>query len=156
MKMTYSLEPLNPGLSTYVPSPLLLLLIHSLTSPPQRLTGGIDGGVHITDVSNASRTLLMNINTLKFDPTLLKFFGFKESILPKVVSSSEVYGHIAHSALKGVPIAGLAGDQQAALVGNKCLNPGEAKCTYGTGAFLLFCTGHEAVSSQHGLLTTVS
>ncbi|KAI0083756.1 glycerol kinase [Irpex rosettiformis] len=121
-----------------------------------RLTGGLKGGVHITDVSNASRTLLMNINTLRFDPILLKFFGFKESILPKVASSSEVYGHIAHGALKGTPIAGLAGDQQAALIGNKCLNPGEAKCTYGTGAFLLFCTGHEAVSSQHGLLTTVA
>ncbi|KAI0343003.1 glycerol kinase [Trametopsis cervina] len=121
-----------------------------------RLTGGVQGGVHVTDVTNASRTLLLNIKTLQFDPVLVKFFGFRESILPKVASSSEVYGHIAHGSLKGVPIGGLAGDQQAALVGNKCLTPGEAKCTYGTGAFLLFCTGTEAVSSQHGLLTTVA
>lgn len=76
-------------------------------------------------------------------------------MLPKVASSSEVYGRIAYGSLKGVPIAGLAGDQQAALVGNKCLKQGQAKCTYGTGAFLLFCTGEEIVTSQHGLLTTV-
>ncbi|KAI0690300.1 glycerol kinase [Cytidiella melzeri] len=120
------------------------------------LTGGAQGGVHITDVTNASRTLLLNLNTLQFDPVLLNFFGLKSSILPKVASSSEIYGNIARGALKGVPIGGLAGDQQAALVGNKCLSPGEAKCTYGTGAFLLFCTGNEPVTSQHGLLTTVA
>ncbi len=137
--------------------PKTLGVPHILTSNLlQRLTGGEQGGVHITDVSNASRTLLLNIRSLQFDPVLLKFFGLKESILPKVASSSEVYGNIAHGSLKGVAIAGLAGDQQAALVGNKCLSPGEAKCTYGTGAFLLFCTGNEAVLSEHGLLTTVS
>ncbi|KAI0337711.1 glycerol kinase [Trametopsis cervina] len=121
-----------------------------------RLTGGAQGGVHVTDVTNASRTLLLNIKTLQFEPALLKLFGFRESILPKVASSSEVYGHISYGALKAVPIGGLAGDQQAALVGNKCLTSGEAKCTYGTGAFLLFCTGTEAVLSQHGLLTTIA
>lgn len=112
-------------------------------------------GVHVTDVSNASRTLLLDIRTLKFSPALLKFFGFRDSILPKVVSSSEVYGEIQCGGLKGVKIAGLAGDQQAALIGNKCLKKGEAKCTYGTGAFMLFCTGEEIVRSNFGLLTTV-
>ena len=86
---------------------------------------------------------------------MLKFFGFRESILPKLVPSSEVYGNIAYGPLAGVPIGGLVGDQQGALVGNKCLKTGEAKCTYGTGAFLLFCTGEAPVKSQHGLLTTV-
>lgn len=76
--------------------------------------------------------------------------------MPKLVSTSEVYGKIAYGALDGVPIAGLVGDQQGALVGNKCLNQGEAKCTYGTGAFLLFCTGDKIVKSGHGLLSTVS
>ena len=98
----------------------------------------------------------MNVQTLQWDPTLLKFFGIKASVLPKIVSSSEPYGDIAYGPLKGIPIAGLAGDQQAALIGNKCLAKGEAKCTYGTGAFLLFCTGEDIVESQHGLLTTVS
>ncbi len=107
-------------------------------------------------MTNASRTLLMNLHTLQWDPALLKFFGIKASVLPKIVSSSEVYGKIAYGPLKGVSIAGLAGDQQAALVGNKCLAKGEAKCTYGTGAFLLFCTGEDIVESQHGLLTTVN
>ncbi|KAF7794405.1 hypothetical protein EIP86_005539 [Pleurotus ostreatoroseus] len=120
-----------------------------------RLTGGSQGGIHISDVTNASRTLLMNVQTLQWDPTLLTFFGIKASVLPKIVSSSEPYGDIAYGPLKGIPIAGLAGDQQAALIGNKCLAKGEAKCTYGTGAFLLFCTGEDIVESQHGLLTTV-
>lgn len=97
----------------------------------------------------------MNVKTLQWDPTLLNFFGFRKSILPKLVSSSEVYGTVAHGALKGVRIGGLVGDQQGALVGNKCLRQGEAKCTYGTGAFLLFCTGGEVVTSAHGLLSTV-
>lgn len=121
-----------------------------------KLTGGVNGGIHITDVTNASRTLLMNLNTLKWEPTMMKFFGFKNSILPKIVSSSEVYGKITDGPLKDVPIGGLVGDQQGALVGNKCLKEGEAKCTYGTGAFLLFCTGAEVVKSAHGLLSTVA
>ncbi|KAI0333931.1 glycerol kinase [Cubamyces sp. BRFM 1775] len=121
-----------------------------------RLTGSTQTNLHITDVTNASRTLLMNLTTLKWDPVLLKFFEIKDSVLPKIVSSSEVYGELAYGPLKGVKIGGLAGDQQAALVGNKCLKQGEAKCTYGTGAFLLFCTGEDIVQSQHGLLSTVA
>ncbi|KAJ3516944.1 hypothetical protein NLJ89_g817 [Agrocybe chaxingu] len=120
------------------------------------LLGGVETGVHIGEVTNASRTLLLNMTTLKWDPRLLEFFGLRESILPKLVSTSEVYGKVAYGALKGVPIGGLVGDQQAALIGNKCLKQGEAKCTYGTGAFLLFCTGDEIVKSGHGLLSTVA
>ena len=97
----------------------------------------------------------MNLNTLQWDPVLSKFFEIKDNVLPKIVSSSEVYGECAYGALKGVKIAGIAGDQQAALIGNKCLSQGEAKCTYGTGAFLLFCTGADIVLSKHGLLSTV-
>jgi glycerol kinase len=98
----------------------------------------------------------MNIRTLEYDPVLLRFFDLKSSVLPKIVSSSEVYAPVARGALKGVPIGGLVGDQQGALVGNKCLKQGEAKCTYGTGAFLLFTTGAEPVESSNGLLTTVA
>ena len=115
----------------------------------------MEKNLHITDVTNASRTLLMNLKTLQWDDSLLKFFELKPSVLPKIVSSSEVYGELAGGALKGVKITGIAGDQQAALIGNKCLKQGEAKCTYGTGAFLLFCTGDEIVLSTHGLLSTV-
>jgi glycerol kinase len=96
------------------------------------------------------------MKTLQWETSLLKFFGFRESILPKLVSTSEVYGHLADGPLKGVPLGGLVGDQQGALVGNKCLKQGEAKCTYGTGAFLLFCTGGDIVESKHGLLSTVA
>ena len=97
----------------------------------------------------------MNLRTLEWDDRILKFFDLRPSILPKLVSSSEVYGHIADGPLKGIPIGGLVGDQQGALVGNKCLKSGEAKCTYGTGAFLLFCTGGDIVQSSHDLLSTV-
>jgi glycerol kinase len=99
----------------------------------------------------------MNLKTLQWSPELLKFFHLRESILPTLKSSSEVYGTIAlpGSPLKGVKIAGIAGDQQAALVGNKCFSKGEAKNTYGTGAFLLFNTGHEVVKSNNGLISTV-
>jgi glycerol kinase len=121
----------------------------------QNLTGGVQGGIHISEVTNASRTLLLNLRKLTWDERLLTFFGFRRSILPKLVSSSEVYGHLSRGPLKGVPIGGLIGDQQGALVGNKCLRQGEAKCTYGTGAFLLFCTGKDIVNSSHGLLSTV-
>ncbi|KAG0699900.1 hypothetical protein DFH29DRAFT_808338 [Suillus ampliporus] len=120
------------------------------------LTGGIQGGIHVGEVTNASRTLLLNLHKLTWDERLLRFFGFRQSILPRLVSSSEVYGHLSHSPLKGVPIGGLVGDQQGALVGNKCLRQGEAKCTYGTGAFLLFCTGKDIIKSGHGLLSTVA
>ena len=98
----------------------------------------------------------MNIKTLQWDPVLLKFFQTKPSVLPEIVSSSQVYGEVEHGALKGVKIGGLIGDQQGALVGNKCLHQGEAKCTFGTGAFLLFNTGNEVVKSSNGLLSTVS
>ncbi|KIJ20691.1 hypothetical protein PAXINDRAFT_165576 [Paxillus involutus ATCC 200175] len=120
------------------------------------LTGGAHGGIHVGEVTNASRTLLMNLDKLEWDERLLKFFGLRKSILPKLVSSSEVYGYITTGSLKGIPIGGLVGDQQGALVGNKCLKEGEAKCTYGTGAFLLFCTGKDIIKSEHGLLSTVA
>ncbi|KAJ3720976.1 hypothetical protein C8R42DRAFT_669486 [Lentinula raphanica] len=120
------------------------------------LVGGVKRGLHVCEMSNAARTLLFNTTTLNWDPMLLKFFGLRQSIVGEIVSTSQTYGYIASGSLKGVPIGGLVGDQQAALVGNKCLTKGEAKCTYGTGAFLLFCTGNEIVKSSHGLLSTVA
>src|SRR5439155_23022169 len=111
------------------------------------LTGGPDGGVHVTDVTNASRTQLMNLQTLSWDKQLLNDFGVPEAMLPKIRSSSETYGLAAHDAIKGVPIAGILGDQQAALVGQSCFASGEAKNTYGTGCFLLMNTGPRAVQS---------
>jgi len=119
-----------------------------------RLTGGVSGGVHITDVSNASRTQLMKLETLDWDPQLLDVFGLQRSILPRICSCSEVYGE-ASALLPGVPIAGILGDQQAALVGQTCFNVGDAKNTYGTGCFMLLNTGEQAVQSRHGLLTTL-
>ncbi|WWD04888.1 glycerol kinase [Kwoniella europaea PYCC6329] len=123
------------------------------------LTGREQGGLHIMDVTNASRTLLISLKTLQWHPPLLRFFGIRPSVLPKIVSSSEIYGTISESIgtpLSTVPIAGIVGDQQAALVGNKCLRKGEAKCTYGTGAFVLFNTGEECVRSNYGLISTVA
>ncbi|WVQ73188.1 glycerol kinase [Cryptococcus sp. DSM 104548] len=123
------------------------------------LTGGKQGGLHIMDVTNASRTLLISLKTLQWHHPLLEFFGLRASILPKIVSSSEHYGNIHEATglpIAGVPIAGIIGDQQAALVGNKCLRKGEAKCTYGTGAFVLFNTGEEIVRSNYGLISTVA
>ncbi|OAD54533.1 Putative glycerol kinase 3 [Eufriesea mexicana] len=120
------------------------------------LTGGIDIGIHATDVTNASRTMLMNITTLKWDPTLLSFFDIPPEILPEIRSSSEIYGYIQDNVLLGVPISGCLGDQQSALVGQMCLQKGQAKSTYGTGCFLLYNTGTAIVDSTHGLLTTVA
>ncbi|PZN34634.1 MAG: glycerol kinase [Proteobacteria bacterium] len=120
------------------------------------LTGGTRGGVHVTDVTNASRTLLMSLATLDWDPELLATFDIPPAILPRIASSSEVYGRIARGPLAGVPLAGILGDQQAALVGQACFQPGEAKNTYGTGCFLLMNTGQEAVPSAAGLVTTVA
>lgn len=120
------------------------------------LTGGISFGVHATDVTNASRTMLMNITTLKWDPTLLSFFDIPLEILPEIRSSSEIYGYIQNDVLSGVPISGCLGDQQSALVGQMCLQKGQAKSTYGTGCFLLYNTGTAIVDSSHGLLTTVA
>jgi glycerol kinase len=121
-----------------------------------KLTGGPARGLHITDVTNASRTQLMNLATLNWDAELLKAFSVPEQILPRICSSSEVYGRIAEGPLAGVPIAGILGDQQAALVGQTCFKSGEAKNTYGTGCFMLMNTGEKAVPSKHGLLTTVA
>ncbi|KAG9294803.1 hypothetical protein G9A89_008495 [Geosiphon pyriformis] len=119
------------------------------------LTGGNKGGIHITDVTNASRTMFMDIRSLKWSDELLEFFEVKPSVLPRIVSSSEIYGDITIGSLQGISIAGVLGDQQAALVGQKCFKPGEAKNTYGTGCFMLFNTGSDPIISQSGLLTTV-
>ncbi|XP_067109619.1 glycerol kinase-like isoform X1 [Osmerus mordax] len=120
------------------------------------LTGGKDGGVHCTDVSNASRTMLFNIHTLDWDPELCRYFDIPMEILPKLRSSSEVYGSLKSGSLAGVPISGCLGDQSAALVGQMCFQDGQAKNTYGTGCFLLRNTGLKPVMSDHGLLTTVA
>jgi glycerol kinase len=116
----------------------------------------LTGGSHITDVTNASRTQLMRLDSLVWDDELLEAFTIPRSLLPRIVSSSEVYGEIAKGPLRGVPIAGILGDQQAALVGQTCFRPGEAKNTYGTGCFLLMNTGPKPVSSAAGLVTTVA
>ena len=120
------------------------------------LTGGPRGGLHVTDASNASRTLLFNIHTMQWDDALLALLNIPPSVLPKVVPSSGVVGHTA-AALFGtpIPIAGIAGDQQAATFGQACLKPGMAKNTYGTGCFMLMNTGTEPVASHHKLLSTV-
>ncbi|WP_433265422.1 glycerol kinase GlpK [Actinosynnema sp. CS-041913] len=120
------------------------------------MTGGVDGGVHVTDPTNASRTLLMDLDTLSWDESIAADLGIPLSMLPEIKSSSEVYGHARErGALAGVPIAGILGDQQAATFGQACLSPGEAKNTYGTGNFVLLNTGTEKVMSENGLLTTV-
>lgn len=121
------------------------------------LTGGVNGGVHITDVTNASRSLLMRLDTCEWDPELLEVFGIPRKSLPQIRSSSEVYGRCSErSPLPGVPVAGILGDQQAATFGQAAFRMGEAKNTYGTGAFLVYGTGTERVLSEHGLLTTVA
>ena len=112
-------------------------------------------GLHLTDVTNASRTQLMNLATLAWDDTLLAAFGIPRVVLPRIMPSSMIYG-VATGVLDGVPIAGILGDQQAALMGQACFTPGEAKNTYGTGCFLLMNTGETPVSSTSGLVTTVA
>ena len=112
-------------------------------------------GDHITDVTNASRTQLMDLATLQWDDALLTAFGIPRAVLPRIVPSSEVYG-VARAPLEGVPVAGILGDQQAALLGQACCEPGEAKNTYGTGCFLLMHTGTTPRPSRHGLITTVA
>jgi len=121
------------------------------------LTGGPEGGVHITDVTNASRTMLMKLETLDWDPEMLKIMGIPRQMLPEIRSSSEVYGYTKSSGVFGdkIPVAGDLGDQQAALFGQTCFTPGEAKNTYGTGCFMLLNTGEKSVQSKFGLLTTV-
>ena len=113
-------------------------------------------GKHVTDVTNASRTMLMNLKTLDWDAEILKVMGIPRAMLPEIKSSSEVYGYVAAGApLRGVPVAGDLGDQQAALFGQTCFKAGEAKNTYGTGCFMLMNTGEKPVQSKAGLLTTL-
>ena len=120
------------------------------------LTGGTDGGVHVTDVTNASRTLFMDLETLTWRDDILADFGVPKSMLPEIKSSSEVYGVVSdNSLLREVPIAGILGDQQAATFGQAAFDKGESKNTYGTGNFLIFNTGEEIVHSENGLLTTI-
>ncbi|MDT8382324.1 MAG: glycerol kinase GlpK [Brevefilum sp.] len=120
------------------------------------ITGGPKGGVHTTDVTNASRTMLMNLETLDWDPDMLKVMGIPRAMLPEIKASSEVYGYCKNSGLDGIPMAGDLGDQQGALFGQTCFAPGEAKNTYGTGCFMLLNTGTEPVQSENGLLTTLA
>ncbi|MBO0907375.1 glycerol kinase GlpK [Arthrobacter sunyaminii] len=121
------------------------------------LTGGTDGGVHITDVTNASRTLFMNLDSLTWNEDILKDFGVPLSMMPEIKSSSEVYGTVHTSQLlRETPVAGILGDQQAATFGQAAFGQGAAKNTYGTGCFLIFNTGEEIVHSENGLITTVA
>jgi glycerol kinase len=120
------------------------------------LTGGAKGGLHVTDVTNASRTQLMNLVTLDWDRDILAAFDIPEAMLPRIRPSSTLYGEASHPSLEGVALSGILGDQQAALVGQTCFAPGEAKNTYGTGCFLLMNTGERPVQSTHGLITTVA
>ncbi|CAH2061830.1 unnamed protein product, partial [Iphiclides podalirius] len=121
------------------------------------LTGGPKGGLHVTDVTNASRTLLMDLETLNWDPMLSRLFGIHRDTLPQIRSSSELYGCVKDgSVLEGISISGILGNQQAALVGQNCLSAGQAKNTYRSGCFLLYNTGPRRVQSTHGLVTTVA
>jgi glycerol kinase len=120
-----------------------------------RLTGGVNSGLHITDVTNASRTQLMNLATLEWDAEILAAFEIPRNILPRIASSSEIFGEAKVDGIFGVKIAGMLGDQQAALFGQTCFHPGDAKNTYGTGCFMLMNTGERAVASSCGLITTV-
>ena len=120
------------------------------------MTGGTEGGLHITEPTNASRTMLMDLDTLSWDAEIAGEMGIPLSMLPEIKSSSQVYGNVRpRGVLAGVPLAGVLGDQQAATFGQACLSPGEAKNTYGTGNFMLLNTGTEKVPSKNGLLTTV-
>jgi glycerol kinase len=120
------------------------------------LTGGVSGGVHVTDVTNASRTQLMSLSTLQWDESILRDFGIPSQMLPKIASSSEIYDDAKLPAIRDVAIAGVLGDQQAALIGQVCFKPGQAKNTYGTGCFMLLNTGETIVPSKFGLITTVA
>jgi glycerol kinase len=121
------------------------------------LTGGPNGGVHATDVTNASRTMLLNINTLSYDKKMLDILEINPKILPQIKSSSEIYGYTKENDfLKAkIPVSSILGDQQAALFGQLCFNKGDAKCTYGTGSFMLLNTGEKIVNSKYGLITTI-
>ena len=120
------------------------------------LTGGINGGVHITDPTNASRTMLMDVRKLQWDDSMCEVMGIPKSMLPEIKSSSEIYGYGRKNGLLiDTPISGILGDQQAATFGQACFQKGMAKNTYGTGCFMLMNTGEEAIFSENGLLTTV-
>ncbi|RYF48128.1 MAG: glycerol kinase GlpK, partial [Cytophagaceae bacterium] len=129
-------------------------VVWNLTGGPAH--GDAKEGLHLTDVTNASRTQLMNLQTLNWDDSLLDDFTIPRAMLPQIRPSSEVYGTVSSEVLPGVPVAGILGDQQAALVGQTCYEPGQAKNTYGTGCFLLMNTGTEMRASTCGLLTTVA
>lgn len=120
------------------------------------ITGGVNGGVHVTDVTNAAHTMLMNLHDLKWDKQLCRFFEIPMNILPVIKSCSEIYGFIIGGSLNGVPIAGCIGDQQAALLGQMCLKTGSVVCNYEDGSSILVNTGEEIVDSENGLLSTVS
>jgi glycerol kinase len=120
------------------------------------LTGGVEGGIHATDVTNASRTLLMDLRTLDWNDELLRAFRIPRAVLPEIRSSAEVYGEAKGTVLDGTPIASILGDQQAATFGQAAFERGESKNTYGTGNFLIVNTGEEAVLSENGLITTVA
>jgi glycerol kinase len=154
-------------LATYFSGPKIKWILDNVPGAHERaergelLFGNMDTwliwnltGAHVTDVTNASRTLLMNLVTLDWDSDILALLGIPRKMLPRIASSSEVYGH-AKGALGGVPVAGDLGDQHAALFGQTCYNPGEAKNTYGTGCFMLMNTGEVPVPSKNGLLTTL-
>ena len=154
-------------LATYFSGPKIKWILDNVSEARKKadagelLFGNIDTwviwnltGAHVTDVTNASRTLLMNLATLDWDDEILSLLGIPRAMLPEIRSSSEVYGQ-ARGAMGGIPVAGDLGDQQAALFGQTCYNPGEAKNTYGTGCFMLMNTGEKPVSSQSGLLTTL-
>lgn len=155
-------------LATYFSGPKIRWLLDNVPGARTRaargelLFGTIDTwlvwnltGRHVTDVTNASRTMLMNLQTLDWDPAMLKALGVPRAMLPEIRSSSEVYGEARIDALRGVPVAGILGDQQAALFGQACYKVGEAKNTYGTGCFMLLNTGAQPVISKNGLLTTL-
>ncbi len=160
-------------LATYFAGPKLLWLldnVHGLRERAQRgdvlfgtidswliwnLTGGVNGGKHVTDVTNASRTMLMNLETLDWDETILTRMRIPAAVLPAIASSSEIYGQCT-GFLEGVPVAGALGDQHAALFGQTAFRTGDIKSTYGTGSFLLLNTGSKPVQSRHGLITTVA
>ncbi|MET8775525.1 glycerol kinase GlpK [Nocardia sp. NPDC004654] len=155
-------------LSTYFAGPKLRWILDNVPGAQERAEAGelcfgtIDSwvlwnltGLHVTDVTNASRTMLMDLKTLQWDSEICAEFRVPEAMLPEIRSSSEVYGEISSGPLQGVPVAGILGDQQAATFGQACLVPGEAKNTYGTGNFMLLNTGTTPVWSKHGLLTTV-
>ncbi|GAB2671010.1 glycerol kinase GlpK [Nocardia goodfellowii] len=155
-------------LSTYFAGPKLRWILDHVAGAKERAEAGelcfgtMDSwvlwhltGLHITDVTNASRTMLMDLRTLQWDSEICAEFGIPEAMLPEIRSSSETYGEIETGALQGIPVSGILGDQQAATFGQACLSPGEAKNTYGTGNFMLLNTGTTPIVSKHGLLTTV-